>query len=295
MAKFLSIGEVMLEMADVGDGLYRKSFAGDTFNVAHYLSEVTKEDVQIDYLTAVGTDADSISCLDFLHQHGVGISRCVKDPSRTIGLFILANDSAGEKQYGYWRGQSAVRHLFDELQDLSGYDWIYLSGITGAITENKEQLIGSLKLAREQKTQVAYDFNFRDQLWTRTEAIEFSAIVLGLCDLVKISDEELEVLYPNQDLKELSTLYPNAEWVLTCGGEKGEVWRDGNLVASQVFQSVETVADSSAAGDSFIAAYIAAKLEGGDPKQGLQRGHAVASQVVCSKGSIVPLDLTKLD
>lgn len=295
MTKFLSIGEVMLEMADVGDGLYRKSFAGDTFNVAHYLSEVTKENVQIDYLTAVGTDAQSTACLDFLHQHGVGTSRCVKDPSRTIGLFLLSNDSAGEKQYGYWRGQSAVRHLFDELQDLSGYDWIYLSGITGAVTENKELLVNSLKLAREQKAQVAYDFNYRGQLWTPLEAVEFAAAVLGHCDVVKISDEELDVLYPDQGLEVLSTLYPNAEWVLTCGGEKGEVWRGGNLIASQIFQSVESVVDSSAAGDSFIAAYIGAKLEDGDPKQGLRRGHAVASQVVCCKGSIVPLDLTKLD
>ncbi len=263
--------------------------------MAHYLSKVLTEDMQIDYLTAVGTDSESDACLKFLERHGVGIARCIQDPKRTIGLFVLSNDSAGEKKYGYWRGQSAARHLFDEQQDLAGYDWIYLSGITAAITEKKDHLISSLKLAREKKALIAYDFNHRAKLWNKEEAVEFAAIVLDHCDLVKISDEELEILYPEQGLQVLSAQWPAAEWVLTCGGEKGEVWKGGNLVASQIFQSVETVVDSSAAGDSFIAAYIASKIEGGDPHQGLRKGHAVASQVVCGKGSIVPLEITKLD
>ena len=76
---------------------------------------------------------------------------------------------------------------------------------------------------------------------------------------------------------------------------KGEVWLDGALIACQTFDPVERVVDSSAAGDSFIAAYIAAKIAGENPEQGLKRGHAIASQVVCGKGSIVPVDIAKLN
>jgi 2-dehydro-3-deoxygluconokinase len=295
MVRVLSIGEVMLEMSDIGDGLYKKSFAGDTFNVAHYLSVVSGGQFKADYLTAVGTDADSQACLEFLRRHGVPTDQCQQDPERNIGLFILSNDASGEKQYGYWRGQSAARHLFDKPRDLSGYDLIYLSGITAAITENKTQLVNDIKTARQNGARIAFDFNYRALLWSPEEAVAFCDLFLPYANIIKISDEELENLLPDSDLASLSKTYPSAEWVLTCGGDKGEVWMNGEMVAQQLFASVPTVVDSSAAGDAFIATYLAAQFSGCDALTALNRGHAVASQVVCAKGSIVPIDLTKLD
>ncbi len=38
----------MLEMSDIGGGLYNKSFAGDTFNMAHYLNLVANGEIQVD-------------------------------------------------------------------------------------------------------------------------------------------------------------------------------------------------------------------------------------------------------
>ncbi len=295
MAKILCIGEVMLEMSDLGDGLYKKSFAGDTFNVAHYLNTVSSGNLKPHYLTAVGEDAESDACLKFFKKHGVTISRCLRDPNHTIGLFILSNDEHGEKQYGYWRGQSAARHIFDQVQDLTGYDLVYFSGITAAITENKENLIHSITEAKQHGAQIAYDFNHRVLLWNPENARAFAEQILSQMDIVKISDEELDVLYPGKPVSELSTEYPVAEWVLTCGGDRGEVWQSGSLLTRQKFEAVSKVADSSAAGDSFIATYIAEKLAGGDPSDGLSRGHAVASQVVCAKGSIVSINLDKLE
>lgn len=295
MTKILSIGEIMLEMSDVGGGVYKKSFAGDTFNMAHYLNVVTRGEVRADYLTAVGVDAESDACLAFLENMGAGTSRCLRLPEYTLGLFILTNDESGEKQYGYWRGMSAAKHVFDTEQDLAGYDFIYLSGITAAITLNKENLVASVAAARKQGAMIVYDFNHRKLLWTPEEARTFADAFLSHVDIVKISDEELEVLYAGRKMDEFSKLYPEAEWVLTCEGNKGEVWKAGNLIAQQIFEPVEKVVDSSAAGDSFIAAYLAAKFNGAEPLEGLQRGHAIASQVVCGVGSIVAIDTSKLD
>ena len=295
MIKILSIGEVMLEMSDQGDGLYKKSFAGDSFNVAHYLSVVTEGRIKAEYLTAVGDDAESEACLSFLQNKGVLTAKCRRDAKRTIGLFILSNDAHGEKQYGYWRGQSAARHIFDQRQDLTGYDLIYLSGITAAITENKDNLLQSIIKAKQQGAQIVYDFNHRAMLWDSAEARAFSTQLLPQTNIVKISDEELELLYPGKPVADLSTEYPQAEWVLTCGGDRGEVWKNGTLIAMERFKAVTEVVDSSAAGDSFIATYIAEKLAATDPLKTLRRAHAIASQVVRAKGSIVPIDLSKLD
>jgi len=295
MTGILSIGEIMLEMSDLGGGMYKKSFAGDTFNFAHYLNVVSGGRITADYLTAVGKDAESEACLAFMRDKGVSTSRCLRDPKHTIGLFVLSNDESGEKQYGYWRGQSAARHIFDRTQDISGYGWIYLSGITAAVTENQDNLIQSIAAAKGKGARIAYDFNHRVLLWDRRAACDFAARFLPLIDLVKISDEDLGFLYPGKTVADFSAEYPDAEWVLTCGGDRGEVWKGGTILAQRKFEKVAKVVDSSAAGDSFIAAYIAAKLSGADPAEGLRRGHAVASQVVCGKGSIVAIDMTKLD
>lgn len=294
MTKVLSIGEVMLEMSDMGGGNYKKSYAGDTFNVAHYLNTVSKGRIKPEYFTALGIDAESNNCLSFLQGKGVGTTKCVQDPDRTIGLFILSNDENGEKQYGYWRGQSAARHLFDKTQDLTGFDLVYFSGITAAITENKENLVQSIKAAGQRGAQIAYDFNHRALLWTPDEARNFARSLLPEVDLIKISDEELEFLYPGKTLEEFSRQYPEAEWVFTCGGEKGEVWKNGTLITQQIFKAEKNVVDSSAAGDAFIATYLEAKLSGLSPLTAIQRGHYIASQVVCEKGSIVPVVLTGL-
>ncbi|WP_421781742.1 sugar kinase [Kiloniella litopenaei] len=295
MTKILSIGEVMLEMSDVGGGLFKKSFAGDTFNVAHYINVASQGRIRADYLTALGHDGISRECIDFLEQHGVSTRRVQLLHGRTIGLFILGNDAAGEKQYGYWRGQSAARHLFDQPQDLSGYDLVYFSGITAAITENKNNLILSIAEAKEKGARIVFDYNHRAQLWSQEEACEFARKILPLIDIVKISDEELSSLYNLQDVEGLSTEYASAEWVLTCGGKKAELWQNGQNIVSKSFIAVSEVVDSSAAGDAFIGTYLASRSEGDSLAKALDRAHQTAAQVVCAKGSIVEIDLSRLN
>ena len=281
----------MLEMSDQGDGLYRRSFAGDTFNVLHYLGRLAGNRFRRDYLTMVGQDAESDACLAFLRDHGVPTDRCLRHPQRTIGLFIISNDDAGEKQYAYWRGQAAARCLFDEERDLSGYDMIYLSGITAAITENRDNLLKSVARVHQNGGRVIYDFNHRRQLWRPEEARQFASAILEFTDLAKISHEELDWIYGASSLADHSARYPDIKWILTCAGEKAEVWLAGECVARKEFTAAEKVVDSSAAGDSFLAAYLAAEADGLGEEQRLAAAHRIAIQVIGGKGSIVPLIL----
>ncbi len=46
--------------------------------------------------------------------------------------------------------------------------------------------------------------------------------------------------------------------------------------------------DTTAAGDSFAAAYLAARLNGADPVEAARAGHHLASVVVCYPGAIIP-------
>ncbi|WP_120496028.1 PfkB family carbohydrate kinase [Kiloniella sp. EL199] len=281
MKSVLSVGEIMLEMSDQGNDIYKKSYAGDTFTVAYYLNLVSGGNFQAEYLTALGNDAKSENCFQFMERKGVLTSNCIKDLDRTIGLFILSNDKKGEKQYNYWRSQSAARHIFDENRDLTGYEYVYFSGITAAITKHRENLLEDIKTAHATGSKIYYDINHRKQLWLPDEARNFAEHILPQLDLVKISDEELPIIFPDSTIGELSALYPKPEWVFTCGGEKAEIWKEGELLCHNSFKSVPEVVDSSGAGDSFMGVFLEGKLSGRSYEEILPRAHEVASQVVC--------------
>ena len=52
--------------------------------------------------------------------------------------------------------------------------------------------------------------------------------------------------------------------------------------------AVEKVVDTTAAGDSFSAAFLANRLLGGSPEDAAEAGHRLASQVIQVPGALIP-------
>ncbi|KEZ63562.1 hypothetical protein C1E_0230775 [Pseudomonas amygdali pv. tabaci str. ATCC 11528] len=65
---------------------------------------------------------------------------------------------------------------------------------------------------------------------------------------------------------------------MEAGGERFDV----------ASQKVERVVDTTAAGDSFSAAYLAARLMGEHLRQAAEAGHRLASVVIQHPGALVP-------
>ena len=55
-------------------------------------------------------------------------------------------------------------------------------------------------------------------------------------------------------------------------------------------QPVETVVDSTAAGDSFNAGYLAGRLLDQSPADAARLGHRLASQVIRHRGAVIPAE-----
>ncbi len=115
MSAFLALGECMVELSNAGDGLYRRGFAGDTFNTAWYMRRLLPQDWTVGYATCVGTDAISDAMLAFLAGEGIDVSAIRRVPDRTVGLYMITTEN-GERSFSYWRGESAARTLGDDLK-----------------------------------------------------------------------------------------------------------------------------------------------------------------------------------
>ncbi|MCC4298903.1 sugar kinase [Aurantimonas coralicida] len=293
--RIVSIGECMVELSSAGEGLYRKGFAGDTFNTAWYLRRGLGEGWDVAYHTALGTDTTSDEMLAFFTEAGLATDLVRRIPERMPGLYMIHLDGA-ERSFSYWRDSAAAKLLAADPAQLDAAaasgDAFYFSGITLAILspDDRQRLLDMLGAARAAGKLVAFDPNIRPRLWPEPDvmraAMEAGAAVASLC-LPSFPDEVAAF----GDASPEAT----ARRYLACG--TGEVVvKDGSdptLVATEggfetvAARKVADVIDTTGAGDSFNAGYLAARLDGAEPRQAAERGHELAGEVVRHYGALI--------
>ena len=281
------IGECMVELRELPDGTLRRGHGGDTLNTAVYLARLG---ARVDYVTALGDDGWSDEMLAAWQAEGIGTALVHRMAGRLPGLYIIQTDAAGERRFLYWRDAAAARHLFAHLPpgSLDPFGVLYLSGITLSIYDpaGREALFAALLAARARGAWVVFDTNFRPRGWPDPEhARALFRRALGLASHVLASEEDLRLLFGASGEDELLRHAGAAETVLKLEGARSRLPGEGQVVAAG---PVARVVDTTAAGDSFAAAYLAARLRGAGPAQAAGAGHALAGVVVGHPGAIIP-------
>ncbi|UPJ39826.1 sugar kinase [Bradyrhizobium sp. 40] len=306
MASVACIGECMVELRQAqggqsaghssgqGGGLYSRGFGGDTLNTAVYLARL---EVKVDYLTALGDDALSDEMIAAWTAEGVGTRRVARLPGKLPGLYMIQLDAKGERQFFHWRDSAAARQLMnlpetdDLLNSLMSYDIVYLSAITLSIYDaaGRERLFAAIKRARLLGTRFVFDTNFRARGWPdRDVAREVFSAAFAAADIVLTSTEDLLALYPGESHEQLMARIPTPELVFRLAEPVSLLRFPGGPYEVRAEPMTKPVVDTTAAGDSFAAAYIAARLAGSNPVEAAQAGHRLASLVICYSGAIIP-------
>ncbi|MFV0276861.1 MAG: sugar kinase [Parahaliea sp.] len=296
-----AIGECMLELsaacAESHSKTLRLGFGGDTLNTAIYL---TRLGVQADYITLLGDDSHSDWMLSSWAQEGVGTACVVRLAGRMPGLYLIETDPDGERHFSYWRGESPARELFDCAervavleQALAQCQLVYYSGITLSLypEASRERLFDMLGRLRSRGVKVGFDGNYRPRGWPERELAR-SAFrrACQQADVVLPTWEDEQALFGDRSPEQ--TLGRVADWgageiVLKLGGAGCRIWRDGRVVDVPT-RRVERPLDTTSAGDSFNAGYLAGRLYGEDPQRAAARGHRLAAQVIQVRGAIIP-------
>jgi len=293
MTTVACIGECMIELSQGADNIVTRGYGGDTLNTAVYLARLG---VSVDYVTALGDDPFSEEMLKGWAGEGVGIGRVMRVPGKLPGLYAIRTSEAGERSFYYWRENSAARQLLnlpdtdDLLASLAGYGVVYLSGITLSLygTDGCHRLIEALKSARKGAARIAFDTNFRVQGWPDLDvARQVYRDMLAVADIVLASVDDLTPLFGSRMHGELIDRMAAGEVVLKLA-EPGSVVRYDGVENSVKAEPVSRVVDTTAAGDSFAAAYLAARLGGIAPLEAAQAGHRLAGAVVGHRGAIIP-------
>jgi 2-dehydro-3-deoxygluconokinase len=300
--KVALIGECMIEMRGESASGFSQTFGGDTLNAAVYLSRLNPDSkVVVDYVTAIGADTFSEAMRELWRDEGLGHQHVRVIEGALPGLYFIDTDPHGERRFLYWRGEAAARSMFDApqadavLHALANYDYLYLSGISLAILTalGRERLMQALLLARESGTRIVFDNNYRPHLWRDAHAARQAyQAMLRLTDLALITWEDDAALFGYPDAEALFQAYADlgvAEVALKRGDASCLIHCTKGRFEVPA-ERVRQVIDTTAAGDSFSAAYLSCRLQGGDPQLAARWGHRLAAQVVQHRGALIPAD-----
>lgn len=300
-ARFASIGECMVELVPQEGGLYRRGFAGDTLNTAWYLRALLDRRASlVKYVTGVGTDALSDEMVRFITDAGIDASAVERIADRTVGLYLITLNGA-ERSFTYWRNDSAAKlvasvgvRLDAALADV---DVAYFSGITLAILspEHRRTLFKSLAKVRARGGSVVFDPNLRPRLWSDRQTMAATVIEGYRAATIALptSPDDAE-LYGDADAlgtaDRIAAL--GAEEIVVKAGADPTLVRAGGLDAWVPAERVDHPVDTTGAGDSFNAGYLAARLAGGySPAEAVRHGHAVAARVIQARGALIDMGL----
>lgn len=278
----IGIGEALWDMLPEG-----KKLGGAPANFAFHAGQFGLESMAV---SAIGLDPLGEEIARELESHGLPFHLDRIDyPTGTVQVTL---DSAGIPHYEIkedvaWDNIPYTK----ELADLAGRAEAVCFGSLAQRSPVSRETIGWFLDAVPVDCLKVFDINLRQSFYSK-EVIEDS---LRRCDILKINDEELEIVdgmfsLPDIPLEDrcryIINEYGLKMLILTCGVNGSHVF------ASDTSSFIETpkveVADTVGAGDSFTGAFIASILKG----KSIREAHEAAVKVsafVCTQSGAMPV------
>jgi fructokinase len=266
MTGVLVVGESLIDIVQRPDGSAVEHPGGSAANVAVALARLGRP---VQFLTAYADDPRGTVLARHLNQSAVAVAG---DP-HTLERTATAMATVG--------GDGSASYVFDiewrlgEVPDVAPIV-VHACSIGAVLEPGADDVRRLLERLRPEAT-VSYDVNARPAVTgSGPEVVRAVEDVAALADLVKASDEDLDVLYPGQPVEQaverLLGLGPEA--VVVTRGRTGATWY-GPGGRADVPAAGTDVADTIGAGDTFGAGLIDALWELGalgGRITGLERG-----------------------
>jgi fructokinase len=211
-------------------------------------------------------------------------------PEAKTGVWFVALDASGERSFFTPAGTDSADKLIDG-RDVARIPEarIFHCGSSSHIRPGAQQALRhAVRAARARGMTVSFDPNVRAHLWR--DLRELRALcddVLPLCDVVKLSEDELlpclGLRDPPAALDRLTAM--GVKLACVTAGARGAMARRGEELAEVPAPPVEVV-DTTGAGDGFVAALLASDPLASPLGDALRFACAVGSRVCTRLGAV---------
>ena len=299
----VALGELLIDFTDnglssQGNPLFEANPGGAPCNV---LAMLRKLDKNVAFVGKVGCDGFGKQLHEVVKAAGICTDGLKWDEYVHTTLAVVHTLPGGDRDFSFYRNPGADMMLTEEELPMEMIEKtrIFHFGTLSMTHENvRKATLKASQVAKENGALISFDPNLRPPLWdSLDEAAEQIHVGLGLCDILKIADNEIEFMTGETDFDKgaaiLQKRYPNIKILnVTAGADGSYSYSCGHKVFVPSFKLGGTI-ETTGAGDTFCASVLGFVLENGVENlsenqltEMLRFANAAAYLVTTKKGAI---------
>ena len=298
----IALGELLIDftqngLSEQGNGLFEANPGGAPCNVLSMLNNLGKK---TSFIGKVGNDQFGKTLKKALEELGIGTENLLMDNEVHTTLALVHTFADGDRDFSFYRNPGADMMLtVDELNldlvlDTRIFHFGTLSMTHDGIRATTKKAV---ETAKEAGALISFDPNLREPLWDSLDnAKEQVRWGLGKCDVLKISDNEIQWLTGEEDftagVKKIREEFPIPLILVSMGRDGSRAYYADHYVEVAPFLQENTI-ETTGAGDTFCACVLNYVLEHDlealtdeQLKEMLTFANAAASIITTRKGAL---------
>lgn len=297
----IALGELLIDFtmngqSEQGNNMFEACPGGAPCNVLALLNKMGKKTA---FLGKVGKDQFGTLLRDTITEAGIDASHLMIDDKVNTTLAFVHTFPDGDREFSFYRNPGADMMLTEDEVDPSfiAQTKIFHFGTLSMTHDGvRAATKKAVQAAKDAGCLVSFDPNLRPPLWSSLDlAKEQMEYGFGVCDILKISDNEIQFVSGKEDYDEgiayLQEAYHIPLILLTMGKEGSRAYYKGKCVERPGF-AVKTI-ETTGAGDTFCGSSLNYIVEHGfedltEEQLGelLTFANAAAAIVTTKKGAI---------
>ena len=298
----VALGELLIDftengMSAQGNPLFEANPGGAPCNVLAMLSRLGHKTA---FVGKVGQDFFGRQLEKAIREVGIDASGLRRDPEVHTTLALVHNTPDGDRDFSFYRNPGADMMLReDELpESLIKEARIFHFGTLSMTHEGVRQATKkAIRIAKEAGALISFDPNLREPLWNSLEDAKEQVLYgLGQCDILKISDNEIQWLSGEQDfdagVRWIRARFSIPLILVSMGRDGSRAYYQDKIVEVKPFLQPTTI-ETTGAGDTFCACVLhyillhgLSELTETDLWVMLRYANAAASIITTRKGAL---------
>ena len=298
----VALGELLIDFTENGESgqgnpLLEANPGGAPCNVLAMLNRLGKKTA---FIGKVGKDSFGEMLTDVVRESGTDVTNLVADENVHTTLAFVHTMPDGDRDFSFYRNPGADMMLRREevKEEIIRNGRIFHFGTLSSTHEGvREATRYAIDVAKDSGLLISFDPNLREPLWESLEdARKEIAYGMSKCDILKISDNEMEFMTGTDDYTEgvriLRQSYDIPLILVTLGKDGSRAYYKDMIVEATPFLQEGTI-ETTGAGDTFEGCVLGYVLDHGidnlteeDLKEMLTFANAGASIITTRKGAL---------
>lgn len=256
----VALGELLIDftgngVSEQGNPLFEANPGGAPCNV---LAMLAKLGHTCAFIGKVGKDFFGEQLKGAIEEVGIDASYLLMDEEIHTTLAMVHTYPDGDRDFSFYRNPGADMMLNESeiSEELIQQSKIFHFGTLSMTHEGvRNATKKALLLAKKANVMISFDPNLRPPLWNNLEEAKEQVLYgLGYCDILKISDNEIQWLTGKEDYTEgvkwIKERYDIPLILVSMGKEGSRAYYGNKMVEADPFLQKNTI-ETTGAGDTF--------------------------------------------